>query len=55
MIARNTEDESVAGAGFYGCDVVFNVNCRELTVNYRELWPYDIPETVFLFEMNYYE
>ena len=53
MIARNTEDESVAGAVFYGCDVVFNVNCRELTVNYRELWPYDIPETVFLFNVNF--
>ena len=35
--------------------VVLNVNCRELTVNYRELWPYDIPETVFLFNMNYQE
>ncbi len=33
MIARNAEDESVAGAVFYGCDVIFNVNCRELTVN----------------------
>ena len=36
MIARNTEDESVAGAVFYGYDVIFNVNFRELTVNYRE-------------------
>ena len=33
---------------FYGCDIVFNVNFRELTVNYRELWPYDIHETVYL-------
>ena len=26
---------------------LFNVNFRELTVNYRELWPYDMGRTSY--------